>query len=126
MTGTDIYNTAMDLCALRNKSGAIPSDCSDLTQRATALINILIAENAYLDSLIKKQALTINPITELSNTVELSELICAAVLPYGLACLLIQNEDTGEAMFFKSRYEFEKAKIQSEIKGVLTPIKEVY
>lgn len=126
MTGFDIYNTAMDLCALRTKNNTIPSDCEDMTQRATGLINLLIAENAYLDSLIKKQNLVISTIVALTDTVTVSPLLCAVVLPYGLAFLLIQNEDNNAAMIFKNKYEVERAKIQSELKGVLTSITEVY
>lgn len=126
MTGNDIFNTAMDLCALRTKSGAIPADCEDMTQRAVGLINLLIAENAYLDSLLKNQNIVISTITELTDTVELSPILCSVVLPYGLACLLLQNEDENTAAFFRNRYESEMLKIQSRLKGRITEITEVY
>lgn len=126
MTGNDIYNTAMDLCALRTTSNTIPTDCADFTQRATGLLNLLLAENAYLDSLIKNEPIIIPAISALTDTVNMSAVICAILLPYGLACLLIQNEDANAAAFFKMKYETEKAKIQSNIKGRLASITEVY
>ncbi len=126
LTGNDVLNTALDLCALRNTNGTIPNDCEDLRQRAVGLLNLLIAENAYLDSLIKKQNIVISIITSLSDTIELSPLLTSVVLPYGLAFLLIQNEDAGSAAFFRAKYENEKAKIQSQLKGVIKEITEVY
>ncbi|PKM62396.1 MAG: hypothetical protein CVU97_05635 [Firmicutes bacterium HGW-Firmicutes-21] len=126
MTGSDIYYIALDLCSFRTKSGAVPPDCEDLTQRAVGLLNLLIAENAYLDSLIKKQGIVISSITSLSDTVELSPVLCAVVLPYGLACLLIYNEDAAAAALFKSKYEGETLKIRAGLKGELKQITEVY
>lgn len=126
MTGNDVFNTALDLCALRNTNGSIPNDCEDLRQRAVGLLNLLIAENAYLDSLIKKQNIVISTITSLADTIELSPILTSVVLPYGLAFLLIQNEDAGTAAFFRAKYESEKAKIQSQLKGVIREITEVY
>lgn len=126
MTGNDIYFIAMDLCALKTKNNTIPVDCEDLTQRALGLLNLLIAENAYLDSLIKKNNIVISTITALSDSVELSPILCAVALPYGLACLLIQSEDTNIATYFKNKYESERIKIKSELKGITKDITEVY
>jgi hypothetical protein len=126
LTGNDIFNTALDLCALRNTNGSIPADCEDLKQRAVGLLNLLIAENAYLDSLIKKQKIVISIITSLSDKIELSPLLTSVVLPYGLAFLLIQNEDSSTASFFRAKYESEKNRIQSQLKGVIQGITEVY
>lgn len=126
MTGNDIFNISMDLCALRTKSGDVPGDCEDLMQRAVGMLNLLIAENAFLDSLIKKQAMVIASISQLPDTVELSPILCASVLPYGLACLLIQNEDSAAASFFRSKYETESYKIRASLKGESRQITEVY
>jgi len=126
LTGNDIYYTAMDLCALRTKNSTIPVDCEDLTQRALSLLNLLIAENAYLDSLIKKTDIVISTITTLTDSISLSPVLCSVVLPYGLACLLIQNEDINAAAFFRNKYESEKTKIQAGLKGTLHEITEVY
>ncbi len=116
----------MDLCALRSVNGSIPYDCEDLTQRAVGLLNILIAENAYLDSLIKKQDIVITSIASLLDTVELSPVLCSVVLPYGLACLLINDENPSGGSFFKSRYEAEAQRIRDSLKGELKQITEVY
>jgi len=126
LTGNDVFNTALDLCALRNANGSIPADCEDLRQRAVGLLNLLIAENVYLDSLIKKQNIVISIIASLSDPIELSPILISVVLPYGLAWLLIQNEDANTAAFFKAKYESERVRIQSQLKGVIKDITEVY
>ena len=115
----------MDLCALRDNSGSVPADCNDLAQRAPTLINLLIAENAFLDSLLKKAEPVITEISALSDTIELSPAFCSS-LPYGLAYLLIENEDPALSAVFRSRYEKETAKIRSRLKGTLKEIREVY
>lgn len=126
LTGNDIFNTAMDLCALRSKTGSVPANCGDLVQRAPALLNLLLAENAYLDALIKKQPISISTVTKLDDALTVSPIICASVLPYGLACLLIDNEDAASAAFFRNKYETERAKVHSQIKATLHSISEVY
>ena len=93
MTGKDIFDRAMDLCALRGASDSMPDDLGDLQARAVGLINTAAGELHALDErLRKKKCLTVY-LRTLEETVDMHNDICNAVLPYKLAALLIAEED---------------------------------
>ena len=65
----------------------------DMTGRALGLINLLITENAFLDARLKKSDPAVVPITALSDEIGQSAEIVSRAMPYGLASLLILNEN---------------------------------
>lgn len=95
MTGNDILERALDLCALH--SGDVESelrgDLHDLKARAPALLNVLIAELTPLHERITRQRAGIRTLRSMTETVPLHTGICGSLLPFRLAALLIAEED---------------------------------
>lgn len=93
MTGRDIFERALDLCALRGASDSLPDDVGDLESRAVGLLNTLAGEYHALDERLFKTERRMVFLNGLEETVDMHNGICSAVLPYRLASLLIAEED---------------------------------
>ena len=97
MTGNDILERALDLCALHSDSVAddadMREDLRDLKARAPSLLNTLIAELTPLHERLTYREMEIQTLGSLSETVKLHPGICGSVLPFALASLLIAEED---------------------------------
>ncbi|MBR0231075.1 MAG: hypothetical protein IJQ53_02475 [Clostridia bacterium] len=126
MTGQQLLQSALDLCALRETDGTIPADSADMTQRAPALINVLLAENAWLDARVSKTALAVHTISALSDTLNVHPLIASGVLPYGLARLLLTGEDDASAARFGELYEAARAETLRSGRAAAGSVTEVY
>ncbi len=126
MTGTEIFYTALDLCGLRKENGSVPSDAGDLSQRALGLLNILLAENSSLDARIRKEEHEVISISTLSDTVDVTDIVAAAVLPYGLARLMMLGEDDEFADRMKILYDNARNTALRFGKATVGGIEEVY
>ena len=93
MTGNELFENAVDICALRSSLTNVPTDIDDLKQRAPALINLLLAENSSLDCRIRRVEHQVLKIDSLDGQIPCSDIVASAVLPYGLARLLMLGED---------------------------------
>lgn len=93
MTGKEIFERALDLCALRGAQDSLPEDIGDLKARAVGLLNVLAGEMHGLEERLTGKAKAVFRLYSLEETVDLCEEICACVLPYRLAALLIAEED---------------------------------
>ncbi|MBE6579715.1 MAG: hypothetical protein E7651_07930 [Ruminococcaceae bacterium] len=97
MKAKEIFEQAMDLCALRGSDGdgepRMPGDLSDLSVRAVGILNVLMGEMHPLEERLTGQKRPYARIYGLEETVDLCEGICRCVLPYRLAALLIAEED---------------------------------
>ncbi len=93
MTGKDLFNNAIDICALKSSLTDAPNDITDLSDRALSLINIILAENSSLDCKIRKVEHEVLKIDSINDTIPCSDILASAVLPYGLARLLMLGED---------------------------------
>ena len=116
----------MDLCGLMREDAEIPSDAADLQQRAVSLINIVIAENAILDSRIRKAEHSVARITDLSDRIDCSDIIARSVLPYGLARLLMLGDDDALAADMNKLYTEARNNAISYGKAVIGQITGVY
>ena len=94
MTGMDVFERALDLCALRG-TGAddLPTDLEDLRLRSLGLINLLLSELRPLDERLTGEKRRIQEMNSLHETVDLCEGISMGLLPYALAAMLIAEED---------------------------------
>lgn len=126
MTGQQLYDISMDILSLRLESGEIPSGCADMTARAVGLINLLIAENAFLDARLKGEGVSAQSISSLSDEIPLSQPIAAQALPYGLAALLILNENASVASMLHGIYTSALEYIGRSFGARLHGIEEVY
>lgn len=95
MTGNDILERALDLCALH--SGGVETelrgDLLDLKARAPALLNVLIAELTPLHERLTGQEAEVCALQDMTEAVHLHSGICGSLLPFRLAALLIAEED---------------------------------
>ncbi len=126
MTGQELFIYAMDLCGLMREDSAIPSDAADLQQRAVSLINIVIAENAILDSRIRKIEHSVARITELTDRIDCCDIIAYSVLPYGLARLMMLGDDDALAADMNKLYIEARSNAISYGKAVTEQITGVY
>lgn len=126
MTANELFISALDLCGLRREDGGLPADISDLSQRALSLINLLLAENSSLDSRIKKEEHTVAAVTDMSDTLEVTDIVAFSVLPYGLARLLMLGEDDELATQMGAIYAEQQKKALCFGKPDVHQISEVY
>jgi hypothetical protein len=93
----EIFEQAMDLCALRGSDGdgepMLPGDLTDLAVRAVGILNVLMGELHSLEERLTGKERPYARIYGLEETVDLCEGICRCVLPYRLAAALIAEED---------------------------------
>ena len=92
MTGNDILERALDLCALHDE-GSDRSDLRDLKARAPSLLNALIAELTPLHERLAGRKKEIRTLDSMEETVDLHPGITGSLLPFRLAALLIAEED---------------------------------
>lgn len=127
MTGKEIYDLAAHLLACKNSDGSDNADCADYTSRSPALINILMAENLRLDrSLRSDNSIRTVPITDLGEQVRCHELIAYGLLPFGLASLLIADENTELSRTLYERYLVNLKNIKESVAAVTHQISDCY
>lgn len=96
MTGNDILERALDLCALHSENVAGESDRGDLRDlkaRAPALLNVLIAELTPLHERLTGRKQEVRSLKSMAETVSLHPGVTGSLLPFRLAALLIAEED---------------------------------
>ena len=95
MTGNDILERALDLCALHSGDveNDLRGDLQDLKARAPALLNLLIAELNPLHERLTGRKKEIRILKSMTETVDLHPGITGSLLPFRLAALLVAEED---------------------------------
>ena len=127
MTGKEIYDLALNLLGCKNADGTDNPDCQDFCSRSPSLINILLAENQKLDrSLRGDNTAKILPIASLEDNVRCHELIAYGLLPFGLASLLIADEDADVARNLYDRYLINLKNIKESVTAVAHKISDCY
>ena len=106
--------------------GGIPATADDLSARSVSLINILIAENSFLNGLLDPDAAAPVLISSLDDTVSLDAKLLGSALPYGLCALLMLPDDPDEAALLHNRYVQAIVRIKSELPAKRQDITEVY
>lgn len=105
MTGKELYDLALQLLGFKNADGSENPDCMDLSSRAVSLTNILLAETLWLDRILKKDG---EAVAEYLRTdrdeIACHSLLANGVLPYGLAALLVAEEDDRTYKIMYERY----------------------
>ena len=126
MRGQDIFERAMDLCALRSGEGTLPADTKDLKARSVGLLNVLMGELHGVEEQLTGRICPYICIHSLEESIPLCDGLCASVLPYRLAALLVAEED-------RELYELLVSHSQQAVKELMTrgvsrrhPILEVY
>lgn len=126
MTGNDILERALDLCALHSGEGDFREDLRDLKARAPAILNVLIAELTPLSERLCRERQGIQTLRTLEETVHLHPGICGSVLPFALAALLIAEEDRELSDALTAHVREARAALLADGKTVRRRIVEVY
>ena len=128
MTGNDILERALDLCALHSGNAETDprGDLQDLKARAPALLNLLIAELTPLHERLTRQEKEIQTLASMAETVDLHPGICGSLLPFRLAALLIAEEDRELADVFTEYARDARAALLADGKSACHRIVEVY
>ena len=126
MKAIELFDASLNLIGIYSDGEKLPADTEDLKYRAVALINILLAENALLDSGLRKSDLKIMRITNLDEDLICSDVMANSVLPYGLARLLVLGEDDSLSNELYRLYVESRENARRFIKANVHPIEEVY
>lgn len=114
MTGKELYELALELLACKNADGTHNEDCKDYMSRSVGLINILLAENIWLDRILRRDKSVLPVyINSLDDALRCNSSMARAVLPYGLAALLVADEDSNAYKLMTDRY-LQSIKIMKE------------
>lgn len=127
MTGKELYDRALNLLSYKNADGTDNGDCTDMLSRAPDLINVLLAETFTLrQRLTTGNAISLEYLNSLEDTVPCEEPILGGVLPYGLAALLIAEEDKGLYKEMYDRYLINTNELKEKAVGVRHDIDDCY
>ena len=113
MRGQDIFERAMDLCALRSGEGTLPADTKDLKARSVGLLNVLMGELHGVEEQLTGRICPYICIHSLEESIPLCDGLCVSVLPYRLAALLVAEED-------RELYELLVSHGQQAVKELMT------
>lgn len=127
MTGQTVYELALQLLACKNTDGSDSADCNDYASRAPALISILLAENLKTDRLLRNDyRVRTAPLEELGDKIACHELIAYGVLPFGLASLLVADEDPDLSHTLYERYLINIKNIKESVAAITRKIDDCY
>ena len=107
MTAQEIYETAFNLL------GEFPEQDIENIKMALNLLNVLIADCFDVNNTLriyngKEKLKEIPVIDRMDESMEYEYVLCRDALPYGLAALIILEDDTNRAGFFDFRYQQKK------------------
>jgi len=123
MTAREIYQRSLVLLNETGSQGEGQYDTALFEKNAPTLINMLIVMLDELDCFIKNKKVQENQyesqcIETLDDTVFLHPIITENIMPFGLAYLLILEEDSARASVFYKRYREEKEELKNRFRSV--------
>ena len=130
--GQEIYDRAIALLNERDANGSYHIDAGDFTTNAVALINILAFRLKYDQCIVTGTTVNENnwanlSIKTLNDNLSLDVKLAMGVLPYGLAALLIMEEDGERSKYFYSLFkEAEEQLLFFHKRGKRHPVSNVY
>lgn len=123
---------ALDIINQRNEDGEYASYTADYEKNVLSYVNILTISLYELDCRIKGITCNIDEATprcveSLEDDMVLHETICRGILPYGLAFMLLLEEEPQRAERYHVLYKEECARLEKMSAAVRRrPITEVY
>lgn len=131
MTGQELFDTTSRLIGECLEEGenwdVIGFRCS-----AVQMINVLICELDWLDCQLKKtdpdsDEHSIPVIENLSDTIDLHDLITVSLLPLGLGYMFLSEENPVRAAFFYKKYEAQLGDLKKRfVRGKRHSVRDVY
>lgn len=132
MTPKDIFYMALDIMNERKQDGKYSKDIGDYQGNVISYLNILTVSLYDLDCKIKGVPCFFDQdtpplITSLDQVLDTHISICRGVLPYGLAFMLLMEEEPSRSETLRSLYESAAYKIERlYTRSKRLKIKEVY
>ncbi len=124
MTGNQLLEAALDLIAARGSDSLLPDSCADYKARALNIINICLAETAFINGVLLDTEPFIPHIDALTDDINLHPTVSYAVLPFGIASYLLLDEDSGLSDRLLSAYRRETDRAGRLCRGKRHPISE--
>ena len=123
-TGQSVYNSALALLGE-------PAGNEGYAARAVSCINLLLAELSEFDSMLSGEAADLSAavprITAFADVLPLEDALAAALMPVGLAWLLLNEEETERADLFYRIYRRSKEEMRaSRRRGRRHSIRSIY
>ena len=131
ITAQRVFDLAMGLMGEVNEAtGATDtSDTREYKSRTLLLLNVLKGELfPYSDTYTQATAgvrPACAPITDFTTPIGIDDVICETVMPYGLAALLLTDENANKSNFFQQKYEELKVQLRNTA-AEFQPITNVY
>lgn len=131
-TVQDVFDIAIRLMDSQNETtGATDtSDTKEYQVRTCSLLNSLLdrvypASDTYLSDATGLRPVC-QKVSEFTDTLDLDERICTGVLPYGLAGLLLTEENPTLANFFWQTFLEQLAEAKSALPSSIESVENVY
>ena len=128
----EVFNLTMSLMDELSDAGLTDTaDTAEYKNRTLALLNVLQSElymysDTYTGPVNGKRAISI-PIINFTESIQsLDDYICRGVLPYGLAALLLMDENPSMANFFQQKYEELRSTLSRGLSSGSEEIEDVY
>lgn len=118
MTARKALEYALDIINQRNEDGEYTPYMGDYERNTLSYINILTVSLYELDCRLKGITCNIDEVTpksieSLDDEIGLHEAICRGVLPYGLAFMLLLEEEPQRAERFHTIYKEEFMRLEN-------------
>ena len=132
MTARQVYEMALDIMNERDESGVYNTDIGDIEKNVLSALNIVCVAVHDTDCRMKGVKCRYDEnsppaLESLDDTLIQHDAICRGVMPYGLAFLLLLEEEPKRAEKFKQLYDSELYRLNMiHTKGERMTIKEVY
>ncbi len=132
MTAREVFNMALDLMNERDENGSGNQNIADYEKNVLSCLSILTVSLYELDCRIKDVACHFDDktppnVTSLDDELALHFSICRGALPYGLAFMLLLEEEPTRAESFRGLYEKECYRLERLFtRGKRRRIREVY
>lgn len=131
-TVQSVFDLAIRLMDAQNEStgSTDTADTKEYRLRTPSLINILL-DQAYLASDTLKPTLPgkrpiCQKVIKMEDELDLDERLCTGVMPYGLAALLLTEEDPARADFFWQTYLEQLREARISLPSQIAEIENVY
>ena len=114
MTFQNTFDLAMDLCDERSAAGTINTTSTAVyLAKAPGFLTLLNSEVARGMGIPSKQ------VTDLTETSQCGDYVTLAVLPFGLAAMLLADENPQVASYYQQKFEEAKRRIPTTFKPVI-------
>jgi len=131
-TVQSVFDIAIHLMDAQNAAtgGTDTADTREYALRTPALINSLLDRVYRFSDTFSVDETGRRPVCKKVETMEdgldLDEGLCTAVLPYGLAALLLSEENPALANFFYGTFQMELREFGAAMAAKIEPVEDVY